>query len=64
MVVEGEIPGRPLKRGTGGGGLPGQWQAQRSLHLVGPGYGPELGRLPDAEVGGSPGAAAVFPVKQ
>lgn len=38
-------------------------KAQRSLHTVRPGYGPELGRVLDAEVGGSPGAAAVFPVR-
>ena len=38
-------------------------KAQRSLHVVGLGYGPELGRLLDAEVGGSPGAASVLPVK-
>lgn len=71
-VGGGEITGRPLKRGTGGGVLQGSGsgvraglysKAQRSLRMVGPGYGPELGRLLDAEVGGSPGATSVFLVK-
>lgn len=60
----GRRAARALSLWGEGWALDPQWgvllpQAQRFLHMPGPGNGPEVGRLLEAEGGVSPGAASV-----